>query len=213
MRQARPSGTADQAVARGVPTGTPPPKEASKPLDLAIGERLRQLRASAGMSLGELSRLAGVSKAMIARVEKAESSASAVLLGKLCAGLGVTLSSVVALSERPFERLVRRDDQPVWRDPETGYRRRHVSPLGKASGIEIIDVELPAGAQVPYSPWGARAYTQQLFMLSGTLRLWVGDEPYDLSDGDCLDFDVLRPLIFQNPGEQPARYMVVIRNR
>src|ERR1700687_3105401 len=138
-----------------------------KALDKGIGDRLKRLRLNAQLSLNQLAALSGVSRAMIRRIEHGEGSAHAVLLGKLCAALDVTLSSVIGLSESPPERLARLADQPVWRDPETGYRRRHASAQNVASGIEIIVVDLPGGARVPYSPWGRRAYTQQLLMLEG----------------------------------------------
>ena len=80
-------------------------------LDRAIGRRLKTLRTQAGMTLNELAARSGVSRAMIGRVERAQSSATAALLGKLCAALDVSLSDVVALAEKPPERLVRLADR------------------------------------------------------------------------------------------------------
>src|SRR5258708_12998503 len=88
-------------------------------LDKAIGTRLKELRVKAGFSLNELAARSGVSRAMIGRVERAQSSATAALLNKLCAALDVTLSDVVALSEKPPERLTRLADQPHWPDPDS----------------------------------------------------------------------------------------------
>jgi transcriptional regulator with XRE-family HTH domain len=180
-------------------------------LNRAIGARLQSLREAQGLSLGELATRSGVSKAMIARVEKAESSATASLLDRLCAGLGVTLSSVVAAGERPAERVSRRAAQSVWQDPESGYVRRHVSPPGAVSGIEIVAIELPPGARVRYTPWGANPYAQQLYMLGGVLSLEIGEDAFELLAGDCVDFDVGRPLSYENRGAGTARYIVVIR--
>src|SRR3954465_12318704 len=93
-------------------------------LDRAIGRRLKKLRTQAGMTLNELAARSGVSRAMIGRVERAQSSATAALLGKLCAALDVSLSDVVALAEKPPERLVRLPDHPHWRRPRGGFPRR-----------------------------------------------------------------------------------------
>jgi hypothetical protein len=116
------------------------------------------------------------------------------------------------LTDRPPERLSRKVDQPVWRDAETGYRRRHASAQNVASGIEIMVIDLPAGARVSYSPWGRRAYTQQLLLLQGQLIVFVGETRFDLAEGDCLDFDVMRPVSFENSGGSPANYIVVVRH-
>src|SRR4051812_24213115 len=127
-------------------------------LDRAIGRRLKTLRTQTGMTLNELATRSGVSRAMIGRVERAQSSATAALLGKLCAALDVSLSDVVALAEKPPERLVRLADQPHWRDPDSGYGRRHASPTDAASGIEIIVVDLPAGCAGAIQPLGAQRF-------------------------------------------------------
>lgn len=163
------------------------------------------------MTLNELATRSGVSRAMIGRVERAQSSATAALLGKLCAALDVSLSDVVALAEKPPERLVRLADQPHWRDPDSGYRRRHASPTDAASGIEIIVVDLPAGARVPYSPWGRNAFTQQLLMLEGAIAVHIDAKALRLREGDCLDFDVMRAVIFENETRQDARYVIITR--
>ena len=181
-------------------------------IDKAIASRLKELRTKAGLSLNELASRSGVSRAMISRIERAQSSATAALLGKLCAALDTTLSSVVGLSDRPPERLTRKTEQPVWRDPETGYSRRHASARSAASGIEIIVVELLPDTRVSYSPWGRRAYTQQVLLLRGAVNIFVGEKCFALAEGDCLDFDVMRPVAFENAGRITAHYIVVVRN-
>jgi transcriptional regulator with XRE-family HTH domain len=182
-----------------------------KLFDRELGARLRLLREHQGLSLGALAGRSGVSKAMIARVEKAQSSATAALLGRLCAGLGVRLSSLIEAADTRSEPLSRFRDQPVWRDPKTGYLRRQVSPPAALSGLEIVLIALPPGQKVPYRAWTANAYRQQLLMLAGTLHLKTGDESYVLRKGDCLDFDVLSPNIFENKGKSFARYVIIIR--
>jgi transcriptional regulator with XRE-family HTH domain len=183
-----------------------------KAFDRELGARLRGLREHQGLSLGALAGRSGVSKAMIARIEKAQSSATAALLGRLCAGLGLRLSSLIeAADSKRSKPLSRFRDQPVWRDPKTGYSRRQVSPPAASSGFEIASIALPPGKKVPYRAWTSNAYQQQLLMLAGKLHLETGDETYVLRKGDCLDFDVLSPNTFENKGKSFAHYLIVIR--
>jgi len=58
-------------------------------LDIAIGTRLRNLRITRSLTLDELAAEAGVSRAMISRIERAEASPTAALLARLCAALGL----------------------------------------------------------------------------------------------------------------------------
>jgi transcriptional regulator with XRE-family HTH domain len=179
-------------------------------LDRRLGARLKGLRQSRGLTLDQLAERSGVSRAMISRVERGESSPTAALLDRLCAGLGVLLSALFR-EEAQGGPLARRSEQPVWTDPDSGYVRRSVSPAGTGSRIEIVEVEMPAGARVLLdAPRGGFRLDQQLWLLEGELSLTVGGREHRLAAGDCLAMLLDGPIAFHNPGEVPARYTVVL---
>src|SRR5215510_15076843 len=114
-------------------------------LNQRIAERVRELRAGQGLSLEALASKSGVSRSMISLVERAESSPTAVVLEKLAAGLGVMLASLfdapAAIASPPRGPVARRDDQPHWKDPASGYLRRNVSPPGVPQPMRIVEVQ------------------------------------------------------------------------
>src|SRR4051812_18478073 len=153
-----------------------------------IAARVRKIRAARALSLEGLAERTGVSRSMISLIERGESSATAVVLDKLAAGLGVTLASLFSRSESAgASPLVRRAEQRTWCDPETGYRRRNLSPPGFPSPIELVEVILPPGARVAYDT-GSRAVGigQQIWIVEGDIELTVGCEIHRLHTGDCL---------------------------
>ena len=93
-------------------------------LEQAIGIRIRKLRLEKGLTLDDLATASGVSRAMISRIERAEASPTASLLARICAALGLSLSAFFAEEGQEASPLARRQEQQVWRDPETGYIRR-----------------------------------------------------------------------------------------
>src|SRR5689334_16707742 len=104
-------------------------------IDALIASRLLALRQAKGLSLAELAELSGVSKAMISKVERVESSPTAMILGRLAAGLGVPLAQLLTEEDKDAgRRLRKRADQEVWRDPEAGYLRRQVAERGSEGG-------------------------------------------------------------------------------
>lgn len=179
-------------------------------LDSRIGARIRELRAERGLTLDGLAQQADVSRAMLSRIERGESSPTAQLLNKICGGLGITLSALFAGAEQPASPLARHADQPVWRDPASGYLRRSVSPTGAGSPVDIVEVEFPPGGSVAFDNQRVAGTDQHVWVLDGTLELVLGEEPFRLERGDCLMMRFDRPILFRNPTAQPVRYAVII---
>lgn len=178
-------------------------------IDTLIASRLLALRQAKGLSLAELAEVSGVSKAMISKVERVESSPTAMILGRLAAGLGVPLAQLLTEDKDAGRRLRKKADQEVWRDPEAGYVRRQVAERG-AEGAEMVEVELPRSTRVAYPRWTGQPYRQRLWLVEGGLRIDYGDESFELEPGDCLDFGVDRPLVFRTLGRSGCRYLLVI---
>ncbi len=174
--------------------------------DRRIGRRVREQRERVGLSLDELAARCGVSRSMISRIERVESSPTAALLAKLCASLRMTLSGLMADAERPAHAVARRAQQRSWRDPQTGYVRRMVSPSATGSAVEIVEVTLPAAARVAFDPQLLVPFGQHIVMLAGNLTLTVGDETFELQTGDCAHMTLERGAAFENRTRRAARY-------
>lgn len=182
--------------------------------DLAsrLAERLRGEREARGWSLNDLAERSGVSRAMISRIERGEASPTAVLLGRLSGAFGLTLSNLLARIESAGERLRRTADQPSWRDPETGFIRRAISPAGNGD-LELVAGELPPGAAIAYPASSYAFIRQQIWLQSGLLDFQEGETVTRLEPGDCLELGPPSDCRFSNPGPEPARYLVVVARR
>jgi transcriptional regulator with XRE-family HTH domain len=181
----------------------------SDDLSRSLAATVQQARTALELSVNALAERSGVSRAMIGKVERGEAQPTAVLLGKLSGALGMTLSELVARAENTGELLRRADDQPVWTDPVTGYRRRAVSPVTD-SPLELVEVELPAGASVSYPAHAYLFKYQQLWILDGQLRFHEGPQIHELHSGDCLQLGPPSATTFHNPGAAPCRYLVAL---
>ncbi len=177
--------------------------------DRIIAAQIRRNRANRGWSLEELAQASGVSRAMISRIERGEASPTATLLARLAAPLGISLSELFS-PPGASDPLQRRADQPVWRDPETGYVRRNVSPMGGASPLGLVEVELPPGAHVLFDQHPSPPLNQLVHVLEGQLQAVVGDRAYMLEAGDCLSMRLDRPNQYRNISDRPVRYLVAI---
>jgi transcriptional regulator with XRE-family HTH domain len=189
--------------------------ETTPDLNQRIAERVRELRAAQGLSLDAVASKSGVSRSMISLIERGESSPTAVVLEKLATGLGVMLAALfdapAAAAQVPSGPVARRDDQPQWRDPDSGYLRRNVSPPGMPQPMQIVEVRFPPGGRVAFET-GPRDMPvhQQVWVLEGAIDITLGVERHRLREGDCLAMQLDRPTMFHNPTRKPTRYAVVI---
>jgi transcriptional regulator with XRE-family HTH domain len=180
-------------------------------MEKRIADGIRKRRESLGISANDLAERSGVSRAMVSKIERLEVSPTAALLGRLCNGLGITLSSLIASAENTKgPPIARADEQPVWRDPDTGLLRTMVSPLNTGSRTEIVHVELPVGAEVKYEAMAEPHYDQHVLVLSGKLTMTFGTEEFELGAFDCIRsrFDVSHA--FANRSRTACKYLVII---
>lgn len=179
-------------------------------IDRRIARRLRDLRGERGWSLDELAGHSGVSRATLSRLENADVSATAHVLGKLCSAYGLTVSRLMHMVEDDFAPLVRRDAQALWRDPGGGFRRRAVSPPARDLAGEVLECELDPGTRITYDRPPRRGLEHHLLLVEGRLEVAVDGQVHDLHPGDCLRYQLFGPSAFTVPRPGKARYVLFI---
>lgn len=182
-----------------------------------IGRMLTRLREERGMTPDELADRSGVSRAMIYRIEACQANPTAVVLNKLATGLGVLLPALLGPGDYREPRLnlrhpvASRKAQPTWRDPDSGYERRTLTPSTAETPMQLSEILFPAGARVTFeNAFGEAKAHQQVWMLEGRLDIRLGDQIAHLQGGDCMSMTLDSPITFHNPGARSARYLVAI---
>ncbi len=200
------------------------------PIDAHIAARLKALRAERSLTLQDLAAGSGVSRAMISKIERAEASATAALLHKLCTALGISLSDLLAPAHSQPSAIMRRSQRMRWQDPATGFVRETVTPRIPRSQVEVVAVTLPPQATVQYGPSVAgdaahpsaltsSGYGQHIIAQTDGLRITqhgaLGQNTLttDLMAGDALFMWAQERFAFENLLGTPCQYLVVIEHR
>jgi transcriptional regulator with XRE-family HTH domain len=175
-----------------------------------IAQRLARLRAERGWSLGALAERTGISRATLSRLERSELSPTAAMLGNLCSVYGWTLSRLMVDAETRPPSLVPASEQAEWTDPDSGYRRRMVSPPAPGLRGEVVEVHVPAGASVSFDASPVAGLEHHLWMIEGALTLEVEGDVFRLRAGDCLRYVLAGPTRFEATGRREARYVIAM---
>ncbi|MDF3345185.1 helix-turn-helix domain-containing protein [Acinetobacter pittii] len=184
-------------------------------INIRIAQQVRELRLLRGYTLDILASRCQVSRSAISLIERGEASPTAVVLEKLANGLGVPLTQLFDSppNNQSPQPMVRRTQQAEWKDPETGYIRRQVSPPNWKSPFQIVEIEFPAQSRVTYeTSANSKVVLQQIWVIEGQIDIQLGENFYALQEGDCLAMQLDQPIIYSNPSSKAARYILVVCN-
>ncbi len=154
----------------------------------AVGPRLRALRQQRETTLTDLSAETGISVSTLSRLESVRRQPTLELLLPLARAHGVQLDEHVAAPPTGDPRV---DLRPV-----TRYGMTMVPLTPHAGGMQAYKLIIPAarhpGAPVPQTHEGY----EWLYVLSGRLRLVLGDHDLVLAPGEAAEFDTRVPHWF-----------------
>lgn len=178
--------------------------------DLArrVAENLRRRRKARGMSLDELAKASGVSRAALSQVETVKTNPTVGLLWKIAVGLGVPFAELLG-EVKSGATILRRGDAQVLRSLDGKLESRPLTPAGASPLVELYELRLAARA-THVSDAHAPGTHEIVIVLSGALRLHVDEEILDLHAGDSASFSADRSHSYENPGGSEARYHNVI---
>lgn len=180
------------------------------PLSNRLADHLRKLRLEREWSLDQLAARCGVSRASLSRVENAEVSPTADVLGKLCTAFALPLSRLLAQVEDVFTPLCRHNDQQVWTEEMIGYQRRVISPAVPPLRAEIVECTLRADMEITYAAPSVPGQEHHLVLQRGALDIWIDADHYRLTPGDCLRYRLFGASRFKTSRDTGATYLLVL---
>ena len=170
-----------------------------------VAENLRPKRKARGMSLDDLARASGVSRAALSQVETCKTNPTVGLLWKIAVGLGVPFAPDLLGAPRTGISVLRRGESLFLRSLDGKWESRPLTPAGASSLVELYELRLAARATHTSEAHARQARTEFLVVLSGNLRLHVGAETMELLAGDSVTFPADRNHAYENTGASPRR--------
>lgn len=178
-------------------------------LNRRVAENLRSQRKQRELSLDELSARSGVSRATLSQVETCKTNPTLGILWKISAGLGVPFATLLGEDSPERVRVLRRGDMQPLRSGDGRMESRALMPAGASPNVESYELRLAARSTSRSEPH-ARGTAESLVVLTGVLRLHVGEAVHELAAGDAVWFEADVPHAYENPGRTEARYLNTI---
>ncbi|MBR1164887.1 helix-turn-helix transcriptional regulator [Bradyrhizobium elkanii] len=158
-------------------------------IDKRIGDVIRRVRIERGLTLGDVGSAAGISVAMLSRFETAHSSASPLLLARICSALGIDLSTLFREVERTriAPEFIKSSDnvEVVRRGARHGYSYRLLSRLQRRSFEPfLISIDKRSKAYPRFQHQGM----EFVYMLKGRMKYRSENRILLVEPGDALKF-------------------------
>lgn len=161
-----------------------------------VADRLRELRARSGRTLSDLSAQTGVSISTLSRLESGLRRPTLDLLIRLAAAYGASLDDLVGAPQIADPRI----------HPKTFYRDgRAIIPLTKQNP-DVLAFKMLLPGHAPDEPVATKVHAgyDWIYVLSGRVRLVIGDDETVLIPGEAAEFDTRRPHGFASASMDPA---------
>lgn len=163
-----------------------------------VGPRLRRVRGQRGLTLTEASQRTGISKSTLSRLENGQRRPSLELLLPLALTYRVPIDDLVGAPEVGDPRI---------RLKPRRVNGRTVLPLTRPGGIQAWKIVIPRTQSEP-SPRTHDGF-EWLYVLSGRMRLVLGDQDLVLGVGEAAEFDTQVPHWFGSTGDEPAEILSI----
>lgn len=199
------------APARARPRTNPAAGDEVGAADLArrVADSLKAFRRDRELSLDDLSARSGVSRAALSQIEGGRTNPTLAVLWKIAVGLEIPFHDLLNLNRDESAIVLRAGDAPPLRSADGRTESRLLSPGGASTDTEVYELRLLPKATHKSEPH-ARGTTETLIVLTGALRLIVGNQTYELAAGDSSYFRADVEHAYENRSTRETRCIDVI---
>ena len=156
-----------------------------------IAVRVREQRHALGVSIGDMAERVGISKAMLSKIENAQTACSLTTLSRLARGLEIPVTSLFRGLDDEREAVfveAGHGAHIVRRGSRVGHDYTLLGGLrGPHKRMEALLVELTESSEV--FPLFQHSGTELIYMLEGAMVYGHGGARYTMRPGDALQFD------------------------
>ncbi|WP_193081656.1 helix-turn-helix domain-containing protein [Brevibacterium aurantiacum] len=180
------------------------PPTAAEPSVEYMGALIRRLRESAGMTLTDLSRVAGVSQGLLSQIERGRGNPAYLTLLKIAKAFDVPVGRFFDSGGEPADnRVVRADKRRQLQVTDRGLVYELLTPTMNGQ-LLVLKARIPAGYSKESVPFNHHRAEECLFVLEGTCYFQVGEDGYTLDAGDSITYQGDQPHWFRVLGDAEA---------
>ncbi len=172
-------------------------------LDGRVRMRIKELRQERGLTISALAELASIDVSTLSRLEAGKRRLAVDHLPVLARALGVTVDEMLAPIAPPDPRVVSRPQRL------NGMTLWPLTRSGPAKGLQAVKIRIEAERNVPPTELPVHEGQDWVYVLSGRMRLILGDDDMVIEPGEAVEFSTWTPHWF-GAIDQPVELLAII---
>ena len=179
-----------------------------------VGATLQRLRLARGLTLEDLSRIAGVSKSMLSQIEREKANPTIAITWRLANALGVAIGELLSSVEKSVEtiRVLDAHETPTLPGDHAGYVLRILGPMELAGKYEWYELTLAPGGELVSQPHDPGT-TEHLTLLHGAMEIEVGASKRKVKLGGTARYPADQAHAIRNTGKTEGKALLVVIHR
>jgi transcriptional regulator with XRE-family HTH domain len=181
-------------------------------ISLRVGRAVKQQREAAGFSLRTLAVHSGISASMISDIERGAKSPTVSTVVQLAQALGVGVAALIdgGAGLSPRIRVLRSGEGAGGEHPA---RWKRLGPSAPGSRIDFVRYQIPPSTVLGPTAAHTAGTVEHMHVAVGAVRVTVGDETAELSEGDSCSCRTDAPHTIENPDPSTEALIYLIVER
>lgn len=180
-----------------------------KDLTPVVGGNLRRIRNHRGLSLERLSKISGVSRAMLGQIELGQSAPTINVLWKISSALAVPFSALITARSSGGLQVLRADHAKVLTSHDGSFSSRALFPFDEPRRVEFYQLHLKPGG-VERADAHSPGTTENLVVARGAVEIEVSGRKEALEAGDAIVFQADVPHVYRSRSDQETVMFLVM---
>lgn len=161
-----------------------------EPVDARVRRRLRELRLAQGLTLSQVADRANIDLSTLSRLESGKRRLALDHIQPLAAALGTSTDQLLGSVPRPDPRV---RSEPRTRD---GLTMLPLTRRAATGGLQAYKVAIHRQRATPPERLPVHPGHMWIYVLSGRLRLLLGDDEFAIEPGEAVEFNTQTPHWF-----------------
>ena len=179
-------------------------------MNMIVAKNIKRLREENKLSMDELVRLSGVSKSMLAQIERGDGNPTISTLWKISNGMKVPFDALTVRPKSPYEIVKTAEIQPLLED---GGKVRHYSlfPDNENRRFAVYYLELEEGSYWESEPH-LRGTTEFITIFTGKIEILADGQSFIVEKGESIRFRADTIHSYKNIGNETAILHMILFN-